>query len=233
LQTMLAKITDYWDSVGMVIDERATELGKLPLGDVRRQTALAELSASVTEHVRVLSDKLFATLASVVVDDLYKTACWIDRWDRVLADYLQATATVFWSKFTERGFTVHYLVDNVFDDLQRPTELFSDWFRAAGIIYACPQAVALELARETEGERESIEQDLLRHMAEARELVESVLDRCRVESRHYFLLDLDFDERTFKSSMAQTDERGLLTVFRNEAARPGTKILIFLPIDVR
>jgi hypothetical protein len=69
---------------------------------------------------------------------LYKGSCWIDRWDGNLAAYLGATAGVFWSKFSERGFTLRYLVDNFFDNLERPLLLFPEWFASAGLVYVSP-----------------------------------------------------------------------------------------------
>jgi hypothetical protein len=187
----------------------------------------------VSEHVRVLPDKLLVQAAISIMDDLYKASCWIDRWDPNLAAYLDATAGVFSSTFAERGFTVRYLVDNTFDDMERPVRLFPEWFRAAGIVFACPQVVGFELIRKVEGEHASLSDRLPIYIHEARDIVESVLDRCRAESRHFLLLDIDFDEQSFHTSLQGKDANGTLTIFRNEAAQPGTTVVAWLPTELR
>jgi hypothetical protein len=137
---MLGKITDYWDSNARAIDSFAKEVGSLP--PASQGATMRDLEAAVREHVRVIPAPLLPTVAMVVADDLYKAACWIDRWDDDLAGYLRASAGPFWSSFGERGYVLHQLIDNVFEDLARPLELFPEWFRSCGIIYVCPQSVA-------------------------------------------------------------------------------------------
>ena len=225
MQTMLPKLTDYWDysSTTRAVDGLATRLASL--SEEEKKAALMESGAAVQEHVRVFPDKLLATAAVAVADDLYKAACWIDRWDSDLEAYLKATAAAFWASFSARGLTLHYLVDNVFEDLSRPLALFLEWFRSCGIVCVCPQAIAARVqfggAKET---RRDIAQRMPTYMREARDVAETILDRCRAESRHFFLLDLDYEEHSFRSSLAETNQDGLLTVFRNQAADPGTTV---------
>jgi hypothetical protein len=228
---MLPKITDYWDSSTLAIDRFARQLGELPPD--QKELASRELTAAMSEHIRVLPDKLLVQAAIAIVDDLYQTACWIDRWDSELFAYLEATAGVFLSMLTERGFTLHYLVDNTFDDFERPMRLFPGWFPAAGIVYACPQVVGCELVLKMEGEHAPLSERLPNYIREARDIVESMLDRCRAESRHFFLLDLDFEERSFRSSLQEKDVNGMLTIFRNDGAQPGTKLAAWLPTELR
>ena len=232
MQTMLPRVTDYWDSTVGAIDALARELGSLS-APKEKETALLELADAVGEHVRVLPDNLLMTAAVAVADDLYKGACWIDRWDRDLAEYLEVTAAVFWLSVTERGFRLQYLVDNTFDDLERPVGLFPDWFGAAGIVFACPQVVAVELIRAAEGAAAPITARLPTYLAEARGIVESILDRCLAESRHFALLDLDTEEQSFRTALARKDEAGVLTIMRSEAAQPGTKVTVSFPSELR
>jgi hypothetical protein len=231
MDTMLPKLTDYWDSGTRTIDSSAVQLSELPPD--QKDNASRELSAAVSEHMRVLPDKLLVQAAIAIVDDLYKASCWIDRWNADVAAYLDATAGVFFSMFAERGFTAHYLVDNGFDDMERPIRLFPEWFRAAGIVYACPQVVGFELVSKMEGEHVPLSERLPNYIHEARDIVESMLDRCRAESRHFFLLDLDFDEQSFHTSLQEKDANGTLTIFRNEAAQLGTKVVAWLPKELR
>jgi hypothetical protein len=232
MQTMWPRVTDYWDSTTGAIDVLAKELASLSTPK-ERESALTELAAAVREHVRVLPDKVLITAAVAAADDLYKGACWIDRWDSDLAAFLQATAAVFWSSVSERGFTLHYLVDNTFDDLERPVKLFPGWFRSAGVIFVCPQVVAVELIRAVEGAEAPPRERLASYTAEARDVVESILDRCRAESRHFFLLDLDAEERSHRTSLAVKDQQGVLTIVRSEGAQPGTSVTALVPRELR
>jgi hypothetical protein len=231
MQTMPPKITDYWDSTTTAIDIQARTLGALSLAE--RQDALALIAAGVQEQVRVLNDQLLVTVAIAVADDLYKSACWIDRWAPEIADYLEASAGTFWTAFSARGFTLHQLIDNTFDDLERPLAHFPGWFQAAGLTYVCPQAIAADLIHQIDGEDVPIAQRLPAYIDEARDLVESILNRCRSESRHYLLLELDFDERSFHTPLASSDEPGILTTIRNEGAQPGTDVGAVLPANLR
>ena len=95
--------------------------------------------------MNVLDDELFLSAAAAAADDLYKAACAIDRWDEGIGDYLAASSETLWRLFSERGFTLQYLVDNVFDVLERPLELFPVWYQAAGLAYVSPQALARKL----------------------------------------------------------------------------------------
>jgi hypothetical protein len=88
------------------------------------------------------------------------------------------------------------------------------------------------MIQKREGEQASIADLMPSYIQEARDVAESVIDRCRTESRHFFLLDLDFDEQSFRSSFAERGADGLLTVFRNEAAQPGTKVDVWYPANL-
>jgi hypothetical protein len=223
---MLPRITDYWDSTSHAVDSFAKEIGSLP--PVERDSLARDLGAAVREHMRVVPDQMIPAVATAVADDLYKQACWIDRWDTALELYLRASAGTFWSSFAERGFVLHQLIDNSFEELDRPLVLFPDWFGSCGIAYVCPQALAVQLIQGSEPEDASVAQLLPRYIAEARDLTESIVSRCQAEERHYCLLDLDFDERSFRSSLDKTGGN-VLTTLRNQAAQPGTEIAVWPP----
>src|SRR5207249_4692149 len=129
---MLPKITDYWDAQVKAIDRISQEIGNLAPDD--RAAAVDQIRANIARHVSVLDDQLLLRAALAAADDLYKAACWTDHWDEAIADYLSASSETFWRLFAERGFTLQYLVDNVFDVLERPLELFPLWYQAAGLV---------------------------------------------------------------------------------------------------
>jgi hypothetical protein len=213
---MLPRVSDYFD--GAAVSKAAADLEALASSS--RARTLRGFEAAVGEHVRVLDDGLLPAAMVAIADDLYRSANSIDRWNADIERYLASTASVFWRLVSERGLVMRYVVDNSFESLERPAELFPVWFQACGIVYACPQVVAGEL-RDRDGAQEV---GLAEYMAEARHVVEQVVLRCQAERRSYVLLDLDGDERTFALALADRDRPGVLTVMRAEAPEPGSAV---------
>ena len=227
METMLPKITDYWDQQVEAISTMAGRLAAL--NSDARERALNGFVSAIARHVEAIPEPLLVSVAVVVADDLYKAACWIDRWDDSVNAYLSATAGQFWTLIADRGYTVRYLVDNTFETWERPLQLFPAWFAAANFVYVCPQAIAADLIKADGGSDTTLKEQLPRYVAEARAVTEKVLARCRTEGRHYILLDLDYDERTLQSSLAERGRPGVITVFRNQAAEPGTTVALWAP----
>jgi hypothetical protein len=224
-EPMLPKVTDYWDTNADACNVMAGHLAGLA-GAARQQT-LTALTAAVTAHVRVLEDTVLLEAAIPVADDLYKAANRIDRWDRDLHDYLEATAATFWSAFSQRGFTLRYVVDNTFRDLSRPLQLFPYWFLAAGLVYVSPQYAAAELILRTIGAEAPVTDLLPSRIREARDVVEQLLGECEEKGDNFILLDLDFDLSYIDRFAVRKDRT--LTLFRNEAPEPGTKVKVVYP----
>src|SRR5947208_3745612 len=143
----LPKISDYWHT---------NEDVRHPLCDAVQQTQgekrtvlLQHISDSIKEHVRVLSDKDLCLAAFIMVDDLYKSLNSIIVYDDAIRQYLEASAGVFSSLLSKRGYAVHYIINNGFPNteigMQRPLDIFPLWFRDIGLVYICPQKVALDL----------------------------------------------------------------------------------------
>jgi hypothetical protein len=124
-------------------------------------------------------------------------------------------------------------VDNSFDNMERPLLLFPEWFASAGLVYVSPQVVAALLIQATEGPDVSVSERMPHFIEEARDVAESLIERCGAESRSFCLLDLDAQKRTFEAALQGRDTRGVLTVSRNEASEPGTKVAAWLPIELR
>jgi hypothetical protein len=227
MEAMLPKITDYWDQHVEAVSTMAGGLASLSY-DARERT-IADLEAAIARHLDVIPDSLMISVAAAVADDLYKAACWIDRWDDSINAYLSATAGTFWEITKNRGYSIHYLVDNTFESLERPLHLFPGWFASAGLVYACPYAIATRLLESDGGSERELDEQLPRYDDEARSVTEQLLVRCRAEGRHYLLLDLDYREQTFQSSLAERGRTGVITVFRNQPADTGTTVSIWPP----
>lgn len=203
----LPKITDYWDYDA--IDHWASMLGEMD--DETLSDSLDMLSAAVTEHTRVLSDELLQRVSIVIADDLYKTANTIGFWSESIEAYLRATAGVFFRLLNERGFILHYVVDNSFEDMGRPLQLFPSWYSACGIQYECPQFLtAQDGCSPTEARR-----------------------RCTTALQasggnfHYVILDTDCEDDSFTAPLEQLKQDKVITVIREEAPVPGSRITIY------
>ena len=184
---MLVKVSDYWDEQVRAIDTAARRLGSRSESD--RTADLEAIAAAVTEHVRVLPDKTLAIAALTFIEDLYKAACRIDRWDDSLQVYLAASAGTMSRLLSERGLRIQYLVDNVWDDMQRPSELLPNWYGAAGVVFVCPQVLALDLIKaDNVGNQTDLSGLIPRYIKEARDVAESIVVRCSEEGRYKGIL---------------------------------------------
>jgi hypothetical protein len=166
-----------------------------------------------------------------ILDDIYKAACATTRWDGCLAAYLDASAGTFMRLLDARGYRAQYLVDNAWEDLTRPIELFPHWYRAARIVYVCPQLVARELMQHDEPGTTNAELParLPVYIREARDVVTQAVARCVEEGRHFIQLDADFVDGSFARAFEYVGGEGVLTVFRNQAPVTGSTVQTWLP----
>jgi hypothetical protein len=225
-QWMRPKVTDYWDQNVGAIDAASRRLELLD--DSTRSSELKAIAAAVAEHVRVLPNDLIPQAAAVIADDLYKAACTTDRWDSNVEKYLDASAGTLAAELAGRGFRIQYLVDNAWEDLTRPVDLFEGWFRASGFAYACPQVLALQLARRDGAPAEhGLEELSPNYISEARHLAASITADCHSSEIHLFGLETDWTDDSFSTAFRYRGEPGVITLFRNEAPEPGTKIAMW------
>jgi hypothetical protein len=229
---MLPKITDYWDEQVRAIDKAALEL--LELNDSEGERAASEIAASVREHVRVLPDEILIRATVPVLDDLYKAACATTRWDGGLETYLEASAGTFMGLLAERGFRCQYLVDNAWEDLTRPLELFPPWYQAAGLVYACPQSIARDLMQSDEPGTSNAELStrMPMYIDEARDVIIQLVGRCISEGRHFTQLDANYVDGSFAQPFEHSGAAGVLTVFRNQAPEPGSTVDLWYPAGI-
>jgi hypothetical protein len=225
VETRLPHLTDYWDERVQAVDRRARELSQVPPED--RERTLDDLRAAVEVRTLALPDELLPKAAIAIADDLYKAACASDRWDVDLGQYLGTTAARFFSVLAERGLLMQYVVDNTFDDLDRPLRLFPRWFAVSGLTYACPQQLAFQLMEADE--EDPVAELLPRYITEARIVAAQLVDRCRAERQHFVYLDTDSVEESFEEPLAFRTKPGFVTVFRNDAPVAGTDVEYWIP----
>ena len=209
-QFMLPRIVDYWDSATDAVPRFAAELDKLSPAAAKQSTAA--IRAAIKEHLRVIPDEGLPQIAFVVAEDLYRMANTATIWNASVSDYLECSAGTFFDIFSQRGYQLHYSIDNSFPDTQRPLELFPLWFNACGIHYECPQLL------EANGTPAS----------QSRALANQHLREAFAGGRHYLLLDIDSAPGSFDAPLEQVDADGVLNIFRNEASGPGSKAAVSL-----
>lgn len=227
---MLPKITDYWDETVSAIAKAGQRFESMD--ERSRAAAMVEIAASVDRHVGVMNDELLMSAAVSFFDDLYKAASNIGWWDPHLQSYLMAFAATFSRALSQRRFTVQSLIDNSWDDPARLFELFPDWFRAAGIIFICPQALVRNLAErdgadpEAEAEPGGLE---ARYIEEARQVADTLMAQCQDEKRHFVLIDIDAVESSFDQPKKRAGKEGVLTIIRSEAPVQGSNVSVAPP----
>lgn len=224
---MLPKITDYWDTSQESIPRFASELSKLSPKAAKKITTATH--AEVTEHVRVLSDKHLLLAAATVADNLYQAASTIEFWDTAVEDYLKCSAATFFGLLSQRGYQIHYVIDNCYDDLQRPTQLFPLWFQACGIVYVCPQLIVLKLMEADGVPMANYSDSLSNYIAEARHIGGLIVQKCRDEASHYVYLETDFQDGSLDTALQSRGAPGVLSVFRNEVPVPGSNVAVVFP----
>jgi hypothetical protein len=225
---MYPRLTDYWDTRVGAIEAASRRLNTLEAP--QRDAALREIEAAVTEHVRVMSDESLVHAVAPFADDLYKAGSAIGWWGDDVHAYLKASAGTFSRLLSGRGFHIQYLVDNRWDDATRLLELFPEWYTAAGLVFCCPQVLIRHLARHDGITAEDeIAMQAPRYAAEARHVADQLVAKAQEEGRHFIHLDADWVESSFDKALERRGASGVITMFRNEAPEPGTKISVWPP----
>jgi hypothetical protein len=220
-QWMLPRITDYWDSQVDAIERLSLVLAETPEPDRPAQIKL--IGEAVARHVDVLSDDMLRLSAVAVVEDLYKSALRLTSLDDTPLQYLHASAAPYFRALSQRGYTVHYFIDNTFSRLDGPVIAFPLWFRAASLAYLCPQEIA---ATSCEKDKPASEWPSLvaKYGADGRAVADGLVDRCHKERRHFVYLDIDSDG--FQVALKTSGAPGVIHVMRSAAPTPGSRIVV-------
>lgn len=225
-------IFDYWDSRTGAIAVFSGALRE-PIGNEQRERIARSISAAVEDGVNKLSDKDLLLMAVTMVDDVYKAADCTELWDTALEKYLRASAGAFAQALAKRGYQIHYLVDNTFENtesgMQRPLELYPMWFNAAGFVYMCPQHVALMLMQKDGISRSEYLNALSKYIAEARAVSDGLVEQCHLAKKHLVYLDTDSVAGGFDRAAALQDSPGIITIYRDSAPASGSKVTVTLP----
>jgi len=232
---LLPHIYDYWNESTKAIARfsRAIEV----TDPNRRKTALDVISQSVLKHVGVLTDKELCIAAFAAAEDLYKAACADGAWDEHTADYLSASAGVFFDALKNRGYTVHYYIDNHFRryQLREAFFLYPKWFSVSGLMFICPQYTAFRIIQtickleDSEMNMRYYQKFLPEYYQDGRIIAEGLLARWHMDNQNYIYLDADSDEEFEQRYEKICNQPGVIAMLRNEAPAQGSKCLVRYP----
>jgi hypothetical protein len=226
---MHKRLTDYWDTRTGAIETACNRLASLdPEERVRSRD---EIERAVVEHVRVLEDRHLIDASVPFVDDLYKAATrWAGSWGQDPFDYLTASAGTLSRLLVDRGLQIQYLVDNHWDDPVDAIELLKVWFGAAGFNFISPQDLARQLAMsDGAGSDEEVARRAPAYAAEARHEANEFTRECQELGGHLVVFDNDGEDETWRQALKRRGDPGVITIFRNAAPQPASKVTAWLP----
>jgi hypothetical protein len=227
----LGKIVDYWDQRVQAIDTLSRQLEAV--ADEQREAQLKQIHAAILSRAAELADEDLVLASFVMMDDLYKAVSVLSAWDDALADYLGTSVGAFLSVLHGRGYAIHYVVDNAFEQsaagMNGPLEWYPAWFRTAGLKYICPQAIAPDIMKHDGYTAEQYFQQLPRYIREARLVANTVVARCHDERDSYLFLDTDSVPASFAAPNSAMDAPGVIHVFRNEPPVQGSQCAVNFP----
>lgn len=222
---MLQNVLDFWDQRKDAVYSHSLRLRSLNTAE--RSEALSSIASFVQSSCEGLSDINLARLAFVMADDLYKAA---NRdtimMDETLLQFLEASASTFLRILSERGFMLHYLVDNAFREtlhgMQRPLSVYPRWYQSSGVIYICPQHLALLMMKEKGYDEDPYFQLLPDFIGSARSIAGRFARKCHEERCHYLFLDTQSRPDSFDVPLSDDETPGSITIIRNDAPVEGS-----------
>lgn len=232
---MLPHMYDYWDHRTNAVAGMAKRLDGMRVP--ARKKAYAAISDAISRHIAALSDEQLTTAAFTFAEDLYRTATQLTHWEPEFVAYLQASGATFNQRINERGYAIRYVIDNTYEatdiGLKGPTEVFADWFQAAGFKYVCPQQVAKLLMESDKRPSGDIPTLLPSYIDEGRGVALDVLQKCWKQGDSYCYLDTDSTEVSVTEALGDLKSPGAITIFRNDAPVPGSKATLKVTSPVR
>jgi hypothetical protein len=105
-------LVDYWDQTTGAINRNVLRL--IRLSEPERKAAYGQIQNAVFRRLHALSDIRLLQATVSMVDDLYKYVNDEVLVDQALFAYLDAFAGAFTRVVRERGYAVHYVVENQF-----------------------------------------------------------------------------------------------------------------------
>lgn len=220
-------IHDYWDQNKDAIFNHSTEIEKLD--KEKREKLFSSIQYAIENSAISFSDEQIASYAVAMTDYLYKAA---NRetitWGTTTFRYIEACAGTFCNILSKRGFSIHYLVDNTYEQsawgMTKPLKIYESWFNAAGFIYICPQRIAHYMMKTDDMDKYFVL--LPKYIENARNIAKTLINKCHKDKKHYILLDTDYEPETFQVAEAAESFPLTITIFRDEPPVKGTNVRI-------
>jgi hypothetical protein len=229
----LPKITDYWDWTRDSLEKYAMEI--TAANSEVRAKSLHAIRKAIAEHVRVLPERTLLDVLCIVADDLFKAGNSASGESGAIESYLEASAGTLFALAKQRKCILHYLVDNIYEQtefgMRRPLGLYENWFRSAGLVYICPQALAISLMIHDKQEPSQYFRLMPKYIDEAINVARVGVEKCHTEARHYVFLNADSSDKPFSFDycLKLAGSPGIVTALRTEAPVVGSKVSITYP----
>lgn len=210
---------------------------KLGRGDAdAKKRGVRFFREKIMTYAAALNDHDIQMAVFEMVDEIYKTAnspaILSQDERRGITQYLSVSAAVFAAVVSQRGFAIHYVVNNTFkrdlDNLEGPLFIFPDWFKAAGFNYICPQLIGWQLIVDCEGNDETFLLAWPECEKDSRERAGVNVELCHEKHQHYVYLDTEGNDSSFDVAMKAAQFPGVVQVFREEPPVPGSKCVVEL-----
>ncbi len=207
------------------------------LSDADRELSLTALSERVRVLTSGLDDDWLVASAFFMIEDLYKSYFRQSRWTPGVRDYIAATAGVFMEVLAQRGFVLHYVVDNVQSEanLDEMLTFVPLVFQAAGILVVGPQLMALEFMQQEHGEPRDVDAIPL-YRNQGHSIANWVIARLHEDRRSSVYLNVDLDDDnpalSLDVALSQSNAPKTIVVFRDQAPVDGSIAGIALPPGV-
>lgn len=232
-QWLFPRITDYWDNQARNSIFEYSQMIGFSLQEKKEQ-ALQEIRAAMYEHTAILNDEQLTYAAFIIADDIYKSANEISLFNLYISEYLEASAGTFYQILSQRGFSLHYLANNVYagsaaQGMIRPLQFFRYFFLPAGIKYICPHEIALELMKRDGLTVQDYDANISAYLDEAHMVGDMVIEKCHDNNDHYFNLQIDGQKSFFAPSLARVGDPQVITVFRSQPPMAGTTCDVLFP----
>lgn len=199
------------------------EIGRYSEKD--RKQAYEEISNTLSSYAKGLELKGLKFFVYTVLDDLYKFINMTQFYSESVEEYLWHSARVLFKEFNNRGLNIHYATNNTFSDDLRPTKIFPNYFKSAGITFISPyvyKQAAIVTGDFTEQEKQMFSED----SSFRRECLDGFLREIR--NRDYVYLHSDGVQEDFKVVFQDVGNSNIVTVFREDVPVPHSKTFVWM-----
>ena len=222
----LKKGTDYFDNQEKInIWEYSQEYGRL----TEKERKMADFKIKIRmegwlDQIARSQPGVIDTVAGCMVDDIYRAANMMTRYNEAVTEYLGATAGVAMKWFTKQGIQIQYMTNNTFSDMLRPLLVFPLIYLKSGIAYVCPQHISWCEMEENGIPMEHFQTFYEKYKAIGKAVAADLVDRYCRKGVPFIHLDIDAGIDTFQTELSYRGQKGKVLIFRDEAPQDSAKI---------